>query len=211
MSSKSFWDVVLVLFILIGAFFAGVVWAPAFGVFEGVKPYLESSSYIATFVACTVAVSSLAAWKKTFVMQSKYDGVRGIKVAYQKLKVVSGLITDYANYYAGQICMLEGEDDKKKRYENSYLLWVENLAIYSVAWASGSHCLDDSILASDYDHKLLKKIFFEYKLEFEHGFFVGELNESNYSKYVESECKRIDDFLMRGDGLLSSALKSALK
>ena len=211
MSSKSFLDVVLVLFILIGAFFAGVVWAPAFGVFESVKPYLESSSYIATFVACAVAVSSFTAWKKTFVIQSKYNGVRDIKVAYQKLKVVSSLVTSYANYYVGQICLLEGEEDKKKRYENSYLLWVENLAIYSVAWASGSHCLDDSVLATEYDPKLLKMVFFEYKLEFERGFLVGELDESNYIKHVESKCKMIDDFFIRGDELLSDALKRALK
>ncbi|WP_339473976.1 hypothetical protein [Pseudomonas sp. RL_5y_Pfl2_69] len=211
MSSKSFWDVVLVLFILIGVFFAGVVWAPAFGMFEGVKTYLESTSYIATFIACAVAVSSLTAWKKTFVMQSKYDGVRGIKVAYQNLKVIRGLMVDYANYHAAQVCLLEGEDDKQKRYENSYLLWIENLAIYSVAWASGSHCLDDSMLVTDYDPKLLKRIFFEYKCEFEHVFLVGEFGGENYNDYVEGKCQRVDDFLMRGDVLLSSALMRALK
>lgn len=121
--------------ILVGVFFGGVVWAPALVDWQ-IKGALEASSYIATIIACAIAVITLLAWRSQFRHAERYATLKGLKMAVTDLHAYRGFILavkrscDYQIANSGVVDPDLRINEIEKRQK-----MLAALADYNKAWA----------------------------------------------------------------------------
>lgn len=122
--------------IIVGAFFCGVVWAPAFAGLP-MKAVLEATSYIATIIACLVAVITLIAWRSQFRHAERYATLKVLKGAVTDLHYYRGFLLavkkscDYQIANAGNV----DPDLRSKEVEKRQKM-LDAIAGYNKAWAA---------------------------------------------------------------------------
>jgi|GEM_PF-6100536 len=92
-------DFLIYVLICVGLFFTGVVWAPSFSDPDKIKYYFEVISYIATVLACVVAIATLKSWRSQFKHSEKYAALKSLLEATHEMQAVrSYLISLQAGY-----------------------------------------------------------------------------------------------------------------
>jgi len=129
-------DVLAFTAIVLGAFAAGVVWAPAFSDVSKIKDFLEVTSYIATILACGVAASALSSWKHQFRFTERFSRLSALKDAATDLHLYRGYLL--AIRKACDI-LLRGEPvdlSIAEDIEQRRLKLLDTFAAYRKAWTS---------------------------------------------------------------------------
>lgn len=86
-------------FICVGLFFTGVVWAPTFSNPAEIKNSIEVISYLATILACAVAISALNSWRSQFKHSERYAALKSLlESAYEMQAIRSYLHSLQAGY-----------------------------------------------------------------------------------------------------------------
>lgn len=121
---------------LIGAFFCGVVWAPALVDWQ-INGALEATSYVATIIACAVAVITLLAWRSQFRHAERYATLKALKAAVTDLHTYRGFLLavkrscDYQIANSGAVDPdLRGSELEKRQ------AMLTAIADYNKAWAA---------------------------------------------------------------------------
>lgn len=128
-------DNLIAVTVVVGAFFCGVVWAPQLVDFS-VKDALEATSYVATIVACVVAVVALLAWKAQFRHAERYATLRALKDAITDMHTYRGFLLavkkscDYQIANGGDVDPALRAKEIEKRQ-----LMLSALTSYNKAWA----------------------------------------------------------------------------
>ncbi|MBI6923792.1 hypothetical protein JET66_03875 [Pseudomonas putida] len=71
-------EIIIYGFICVGLFFTGVVWAPTFSNSDEIKSSIEVISYLATILACAVAISALSSWRSQFKHSERYAALKSL-------------------------------------------------------------------------------------------------------------------------------------
>lgn len=117
-------------------FFCGVVWAPVFGDLK-VADALEATSYVATIIACVVAVITLSAWRYQFRHAERYAALKDLKVAVTDLYNYRGFLLavkkscDYQIDHAGEV-----DPELRSRELGKRQQMLDAIASYNKAWAA---------------------------------------------------------------------------
>lgn len=128
-------DNLIAVTVIVGTFFCGVVWAPQLVSF-GVKDALEATSYVATIIACVVAVVALLAWKAQFRHAERYATLKSLKDAITDMHTYRGFLLAVKKSCDFQIAN-GGEVDqalRAKEIEKRQLM-LSALTSYNKAWA----------------------------------------------------------------------------
>lgn len=129
-------DGVVLFAIIVGAFFCGVVWSPLLADLK-VADALEATSYVATIIACVVAVITLSAWRYQFRHAERYSTLKDLKVAATDLYNYRGFLLavkrscDYQITHAGEV-----DPELRSRELEKRQLMLEAIASYNKAWAA---------------------------------------------------------------------------
>lgn len=92
-------EITILGLICVGLFFAGVVWAPSFSKPAEIKNSIEAISYIATILACVVAMSALTSWRSQFKHSEKYAALKSLLESVYELQTIrSYLLSLQAGY-----------------------------------------------------------------------------------------------------------------
>lgn len=138
-------DFFLLLVVSAGLFFVGVVWAPAFSSTNDLKKPLEYTSYIATILACAVAIYTLSSWRTQFRHSEKYNAIKSLTDAALGMQVVRSYLfamqTEFLQRYATNGVPVEV---LKRAVEAERELCTEALRSYHKAWITASALLSDS-------------------------------------------------------------------
>lgn len=129
-------DGVIGFVIIVGTFFCGIVWAPVFASLP-VTDALEATSYVATIIACAVAVLTLIAWRSQFRHAERYATLKQLKVAATDLHSYRGFLLalkkscDYRIENSSDIDPeLQAHELEKRRQ------MLDAIANYNKAWAA---------------------------------------------------------------------------
>lgn len=142
---KQIGDWVILGVMIFGAFVAGLVWRPLLVKVTDTKDYLEMLSFLATIVACGVAVNALTAWKKQFHYAERFKSLKELKDASIGLHSFRGYL-----HKLGERCMYlqthqnillqEMEQDVDAAREK----WLRDLDTYNKAWGTAAAFMTDA-------------------------------------------------------------------
>lgn len=129
-------EILVLTAIVSGAFVTGVVWAPAFSDASKMKDFLEAGSYIATILACGVAVSALSSWRHQFRFTERFSRLSALKDAATDLHLYRGYLIAIQ-----RVCdiRLRGESvdpSIAEDVEQRRLKLLDTFAAYRKAWTS---------------------------------------------------------------------------
>lgn len=159
-------DVFIYMVIAVGLFVAGAVWAPGLSAAKEVKEALECTSYIATVLACAVAISALTSWRAQFRHSEKYNAIKTLTDAALGMQVVRSYLfamqNNYGQKYASggvPIEILERSVDAERE------VCAQALRVYQKAWITASALLSESEQA-DYPgvYAMVWDLVYEYPL-----------------------------------------------
>lgn len=130
--------------ISVGMFFVGVTWAPAFSGAPNMKDLLESTSYIATILACGVAATALSSWKKQFRYAERFSRISKLKDAATDLHLYRGYLQAIGRacdfMFDGEPVPSEAKDEIVQRRDKL----LEAFSNYRKAWTSAVAFLTQS-------------------------------------------------------------------
>lgn len=129
-------DNLILVAIVIGSFFCGIVWAPSLNDFH-VKGALEATSYIATIIACVVAVIALLAWKSQFRHAERYATLKDLKGAVTDMHTYRGFLLAVKRSCDHQIANGGAVDPDLRAIEVAKReKMLEAITNYNKAWAA---------------------------------------------------------------------------
>jgi len=129
-------DIAALTAVVGGSFFAGVVWAPAFADKQLLKDLLESTSYIATIIACFVAVAALTSWKKQFRFSERFTRLSNLKDAATDLHRYRGYLQDISRACEIKLRGEEVPDELVEALASKRMIVLDTFTVYKKAWAS---------------------------------------------------------------------------
>jgi hypothetical protein len=91
-------DIALSTVMIVGAFFSGVVMAPAFGGSDKVKDGFEIASFIATISVAVIAAFSLSIWRDQWKYNARQEALRRLHNSIEDLLCVEIYLKAYAWY-----------------------------------------------------------------------------------------------------------------
>lgn len=112
-------------FICVGLFFTGVVWAPAFSNPAEVKSSIEVISYLATVLACAVAISALNSWRSQFKHSERYAALKSLLESTYEMQATrsylhslqSGYLHRYSSGGAASVALDESSAEELQAVE----------------------------------------------------------------------------------------------
>ncbi|SFP38566.1 hypothetical protein SAMN05216229_10279 [Geopseudomonas sagittaria] len=196
-------------------FGAGAAWSPLFSnAITSAKTVFEVVSYISTAVAGVAAVATLFAWKRQFLTQDHYSGVKRLRVAYWGLRKISTLLTDYAFYHSAW----EGAQEKggevnevlSQKLDESYAEWASAQAAYLNAWLDVSASFSDRSELDKYSPYEIKKIYPGFKNKVRQAAFVSDDVFAACCSVASKEKLALDEYFLVGDKLIVDLMKGAI-
>lgn len=129
-------DIAVLTAVVVGSFFTGVVWAPAFTDKPLLKDLLESTSYIATILACVIAVVALTSWKKQFRFSERFARLSHLKDAATDLHLYRGYLQDISKACEIKFRGEDVPDQLAKSLDSKRVEVLDTFSSYKKAWVS---------------------------------------------------------------------------
>ncbi|QKZ05866.1 hypothetical protein [Pseudomonas eucalypticola] len=142
---KQIGDWVVLGMVVIGAFLAGLVWRPLLVKVTDTKDYLEMLSFVATVIACGVAINALTAWKKQFHYAERFKSLKELKDASLGLHSFRGYLQKL-----GQRCMYLQmhqnilSEEMELEVDAAREKWLKDLDAYNKAWGTAAAFMTDA-------------------------------------------------------------------
>lgn len=132
-------DALLIIVMLIGAFFAGVAWSPGLHDQFDFKNLLELLSYVATIIAALSAVAALTSWRESLRHSERFNSIKILKQRCTELRTYRAFLFAFQNQ---QLYNAQNSKTPNKEIDDDVEVsrgeWNSSLNNYLTAWDSAS-------------------------------------------------------------------------
>ena len=205
-------EIFLSVVVLLGAFAAGLAWAPAVGSDHPIKEVLEVFSYLATILAAVSAILALSSWRESTRHSERFNALKVLKQRAAELKIYRAFLFAFQTQ---QIYLISNAWQRDpgidKDVDQTRDEWVSAFDRYLISWETASIFLDPlEVRSIEIHHDVLRSIAHVIPLQITGSITSDTPNDAiSFFHLTRSQIDRAAEAYVETNKLVHAALRSA--